>query len=662
MPEKQVIIQNALEAIITVNQAGVITSWNTAAENIFGWTEKEALDRKFSEVITNGSGPILPGITDNVGSLQVEKKINHKDGRKVAVELLVTDVSTEKSPLLAVFARDISKRWEREKRLNRSLNDQQIVNALLNVSLMAGSMEDQLELILELILSIKTIKLLPSGAILLVEDNPETLVLKVQRGFSAQQIATCSQVPFGTCHCGRAARSGEIQFVECIDSSHDFTFDKMKPHGHYCVPIRYEGRVLGVIALYIEEGHRQDGQELETLSAIANVLAGILARKKMDTQLVELVDSLKLTIRDLDNQKKFNESVIGSLDRGLMILDKEGRIEKTNPAGELLIRSFYNDDPLGRTLAEVIGKTAAEQIRKGEGQNRFERAEISLKTRTSGSGKKIFEYTTVPREDASGQEQGTIITLKDVTDLKKIQAEMEKMNRFSTIAEIASAVAHEVRNPLAGIRTMSQAIDEQLPAGDDKKEYIQRVIKQVDRLNILLTDFFTYARPPEPKQVKISLKKIMDDIKPLVSSRISKCRIALQESYQPKLPDIMVDPNQIQQVFLNLMLNAIDAIKQGGTISVKAESYNGGKHPFDTDLFPWLLEHKNFVSVHFSDDGCGIPDEISDKVFEPFFTNKHDGSGLGLSIVYRILKENNAGIYIDRNRKKGATFILFFSV
>jgi nitrogen-specific signal transduction histidine kinase len=559
-----------------------------------------------------------------------------------------------------VFARDISQRWEREQKLNRSLNDQQIVNALLNVSLMATSLEDQLEKILDLILSIKTIKLLPNGAILLVGDDPEKLVLKAQRGFSEQQIETCSTVPFGTCHCGRAAMSGFIQFVECIDSSHDFMFEKMKPHGHYCVPIKFEDRILGVIALYIEEGHQQESQELETLSAIANVLAGIIARKKMDDQLVELVDGLKMTIKDLDNQKMFNESVIGSLDRGLLILDNKWNIEKINPSGKKLISDFYKDDPIGKNLIEVIGENIADQIRINPKSTGQERLEVTLKD-TSGN-RKIFDYTSVPREDSSGMKQGTIITLRDVTDLKKIQAEMEKMNRLSTIAEIASAVAHEVRNPLAGIRTMSQAIDEQLPDGDDKKEYIQRVIKQVDRLNILLTDFFTYAKPPKPKQVKISLKKIMGDIKPLVSSRLSKCGISFQERYRPKLPDIMVDPNQIQQVFLNLMLNAIDAIKQGGTISVSADYHSGGKHPFDPDLYPWLVEKKRYVHVHFKDDGCGIPDEIAEKVFEPFFTQKHDGSGLGLSIVYRILKENNAGIFIDKGQKKGTTFILFFSV
>ncbi len=661
MPEKQVIIQNAPEAIITVDQDGFIRTWNAAAENIFGWKDEETLDRQFSEVLTNGSDqPLLSEIANNAESVQVTKEIRHKAGQQVVVELMMTSITTGETTTSVVFARDISHRWQREQELDRLLNDQKIVSALLNVSLMSGSLKDQLELILDLLLSIKTIKLLPSGAILLTGEQPNSLSLVAQRGFSPQQIQTCTSVPFGTCHCGRAAKSREIQFVECIDNSHDFMFEKMKPHGHYCVPIKFEDRILGVIALYLEEGHRQDSQELETLTAIANVLAGIIARKKMDDQLIGLVDSLKITIRDLDDQKTFNESVIGSLDRGLLILDKNWEIEKINPAGASLIRDFYKPSPLGKKLTALIGGDIADQIRINPGSTGQERLELTLKDLNGNH--KILDYTSVPREDASGKKQGTIITLKDITDLKKIRAEMEKMNRLSTIAEIASAVAHEVRNPLAGIRTMSQSIEEQLPDGDDKKEYIQRVIKQVDRLNVLLTDFFTYARPPEPQQKMVSLKKIMGDIKPLVSSRLGKCGITLQENYQPGLPDIMVDPNQIQQVFLNLMLNAIDAIKQGGSISVEAGYHRDDNHTFDTYFYNWLQSHKHFVYVRFTDTGCGITEEIAEKIFEPFFTAKHDGSGLGLSIVYRILKENNAGIYIDKDVKNGASFILFFGV
>ena len=168
---------------------------------------------------------------------------------------------------------------------------------------------------------------------------------------------------------------------------------------------------------------------------------------------------------------------------------------------------------------------------------------------------------------------------------------MEKMNRFSTIAEIASAVAHEVRNPLAGIRTMSQVIDEQLAADAPHKEYTRRIIKQVDRLNELLTDFFTYARPPVPKRRAVPLRRIIEEIKPLVHSRLTKTGVTLLEEYEEKLPDIFADPSQIQQVFLNLFLNSLAALRrEDGKIAIKS-SYIG------TD--------RSSASISTSAPGCG---------------------------------------------------------
>ncbi|MCK4837951.1 MAG: PAS domain-containing protein, partial [Desulfobulbaceae bacterium] len=504
------------------------------------------------------------------------------------------------------------------------------------------------------------IKLLPQGAILLTGDKPDVLDLKAQRGFSEQQIKTCSEVPFGKCHCGRAALEGEIQFVECIDETHDFIFEKMQPHGHYCVPILLKGVVQGVIALYIEEGHRATTLEIETLKAIAVVVGGIIERKKMAGQLEDLIEGLKVTINDLDNEKSFNESIISNLTSGLLILDNNGQVEKSNPAARQFISLIYDGAVDGKKLAEIFGQETADRLTTTRPSNKLERNEIVLGR--EADGQKVFGYVAVPREDAAGQTQGIILNFSDITASKQIQAEMEKMNRFSTIAEIASAVAHEVRNPLAGIMTMAQVIEEQLEEQDSKKEYIGRIIRQVKRLNVLLTDFFTYARPPKPKKEKISLVSIVDEIRPFMQNKMMKCAITFTEEYGDKLPDIMVDSNQIQQVFLNLMLNSMDAIKQNGSIILNTAYVENNCADFDYEQSLWLDKNSNYVVVSFKDSGCGMSAEMVERVFEPFFTTKHNGTGLGMAIVFRILKENNASIQVESTKGGGTTFTLFFSV
>jgi PAS domain S-box-containing protein len=664
--ENKLIVGNASEAIISVEKGGMISSWNPAAEKAFGWNMGEAVGMRLDDAIQVDEDED-PGVFHSLGldkeasdKVQFERVVKRPDGRSVPFEFVSSNVLMEDEWTALIFAREITVRRQRQQALVDAYQNQRIMNDILSVSLLPISFNEQLGKILDLILSIETIKLLPNGAILLVDDQPGTLCLKVEREFSDQQKATCAEVPFGKCHCGRAASSGKMQYVECIDESHDFIFEKMKPHGHYCVPIIYNDAVLGVIALYIQEGHRANDLEVETLTAIANVVAGIVERRKMEGQLEDLVAGMRETIKDLDNERTFNESVISNLASGLLVLNNEKRIQKCNPAARQILGDIYDGDLEQGELEEVLGSEVAGLIMTKRAPGSMARDEVGLRDTTGR--KKVIEYVVVDREDGAGNKQGSIINFQDVTEYKKIHAEMEKMNRFSTIAEIASAVAHEVRNPLAGIRTMSQAIDEQLTAGDDKKEYIGRIIRQVDRLNVILTDFFTYARPPKPEKKKVQIRSIIDEIRPFMLNRMFKSGITLEEEYSENLPEVLVDPNQIQQVFLNLMLNSTDAIKHNGSISIWAEDIGTDRSRFGLDKYPWLKEDSRYVVILFSDTGSGMSDEVMERVFEPFFTTKHDGTGLGMAIVFRILKENNAGIHVERNKPQGTTFTLFFSV
>lgn len=544
----------------------------------------------------------------------------------------------------------------RESDLKNSNQNQGIINAILRISLSPISLVDQLRLALPIILSIDRIELISSGVIFLANENADELQMAAHHGISKERAAACIRVPFGVCHCGRAAAKSEIQFVACVDNKH-INFAEHEPHGHYCVPIISDGKMLGVICVYVEEGHEWKAEEEEILLTITNILAGIIERKKMEEQLVQMVDELQLSIKNLDDEKIFTESVIRSLSSGLMVLDLEGRIIAANPIGDRILNQF-EPDPIGKDLLSVLGDSAVQVVTGMHDEASRVSDEITLLSRKGNE--RTLGFTATDRKDAEGNRAGIIISFTDVTEDKYFRKEMGNMNRLSTVAEIASAVAHEVRNPLAGIKTMAQAIDESLSATDNNKEYITRIIRQINRLNTLLTDFFSYARPAEPKKVQTSLREIISETKPLISSRLYKKGIELKEQYEEDLPLVNVDPNQIQQVFLNLMLNSIEAFKQSGVIEIIAEKIAGAKKEMYSRSYPELKDDGNYVAVHFRDTGPGLADGVSEKIFEPFFTTKHTGSGLGLSIVYRILKENNAIIHLDLSVDEGTAFIMFF--
>jgi signal transduction histidine kinase len=225
------------------------------------------------------------------------------------------------------------------------------------------------------------------------------------------------------------------------------------------------------------------------------------------------------------------------------------------------------------------------------------------------------------------------------------------MDRLASLGVLASGIAHEIKNPLAGIKTMAQACEEEIDARDPRREYLIRIGKQVNRLDELLKTFFAYARPKPPDRRPCQLLDILADLNPLLDKKLSKQRIDYQQRLPKNLPDVLVDAQQLQQVFLNLILNAIDAMPDGGSLIISASAVNnyGLKIPQNIE---------NCVEVHVKDSGIGITEEQRDTIFDPFFTTKSTGLGLGLSIVYRIIDEHHGRIHVQSEVNRGTDFII----
>jgi signal transduction histidine kinase len=372
---------------------------------------------------------------------------------------------------------------------------------------------------------------------------------------------------------------------------------------------------------------------------------------------LQLVNDLRASIINLREEKKFSESIIEGLHHGLLVTDLDGKILKSNSVSQSIFK-LVTKQLEGQYLREILGTDAAEQL-LATGSVRSNQFDRQLSFATPAGDQKTIGFSNVCREDASGQKVGLIISLADISELQYVRREMEKMNRLATIAEIASAVAHEVRNPLAGIKIMAQSIEEEARDNSEQQECARRITRQVDRLNILLSDFFSYARPAEPIKRPTSLQAIIGETKPLINNRLTKNHITLHEEINSDLPKIIADPHQLQQVFLNLFLNAIDAIKERGRIDIRAFLPGKNRLRQYRKNYPALLENCSYVVVHFTDNGTGMSPSTAEQVFEPFFTTKTSGAGLGLSIVYRTLKENDAAIVLESAEGKGTTFTIF---
>lgn len=190
---------------------------------------------------------------------------------------------------------------------------------------------------------------------------------------------------------------------------------------------------------------------------------------------------------------------------------------------------------------------------------------------------------------------------------------------------------------------------EEMDKGDSKREYLNRITKEIDRLNNLLKMFFSFAKPQKPNLVFCNIKDVVKEITPLLIKDIADRGITFVERYNPGLPKVKADLNQMHQVFLNLFLNAIQAMPNGGELRIEAGPV------FSKSLNP---SHADYVQVAVSDTGQGMPANILSKIFDPFFTTKAKGVGLGLSISYQIIKKHGGTIRVESQTGNGTSFFI----
>jgi len=291
------IINNLPFYVMLVDADHHILLVNNAVKERLGVDPDQIIGKYCPKAVHGLNGP-FPGCpleeVVETGHAVEREFIEPKSGRWVASGIYPTGLKT--STHRAVFfhmTHDITERKQAEEKLLSSYQTQTVLSKLLNISLLDIPLKKQLQIILNLIISIPWLELERTGSIFLVEDNPEVLVLKVHSNLPPQLLKMCKRVPFGRCLCGRAALSGQVEFADCVDSRHEIQYKRMPPHGHYCVPILSTGKVVGVINIYIKEKHKQNKREKEFLCSVANVLAGIIKRKQAEDEIQQNLQDLR---------------------------------------------------------------------------------------------------------------------------------------------------------------------------------------------------------------------------------------------------------------------------------------------------------------------------------------------------------------------------------
>jgi PAS domain S-box-containing protein len=373
-----------------------------------------------------------------------------------------------------------------------------------------------------------------------------------------------------------------------------------------------------------------------------------LSTNEIEEKIAQKEEIIQHLTRELEDVRNFTESVIQSIGSGIIITEMNDTITYINQAGERMLGyskkelleqpfSIFNLKEKQSMIPSILNNPDDLDTRKEGWMKKKDGSEFPV------------GFTINNHLSNSGERIGKIVVFRDLTNVYKIQEEILRMDRLVSLGKLASGIAHELRNPLAGIKTTAQALGEEISGDDSKREYLHRITREIDRLNELLKTFFSFAKPQDLNLAHCHIKDIINEIIPFLIKEIADKGIRFTETYHPQLPKIKVDKTQMHQVFLNLFLNAIQAMPHGGELKIEAtpmgsSSLEGSK--------------QNFIKVVISDTGRGIPPHIVHRIFDPFFTTKPKGIGLGLSITYQIIKKHAGTIKVESQWEKGTSFVI----
>ena len=351
------------------------------------------------------------------------------------------------------------------------------------------------------------------------------------------------------------------------------------------------------------------------------------------------------------------DEVFASLGDGLVILDTDKRLIGINPAAEKMT-GFSAETVLGHSLEEAFAGNGDVltmlQPSFTEGRT-WTLREVPWKGRQEETA--IVDLSATPLIGDGDQLGGWILVFRDITPVKELEEQVRKADRLAMMGTIAAGLAHEIKNPLSGIKGSAQLLArENLSPG--LKECTQIIIKESERVDRLITQLLTFARPKTLILKPINPNELLDSILLLQTEVLKNKKIHLVREYDPSLPFISGDGEQLTQVFLNFIKNAIESTEEFDTPK-------GGEIRIRTRMTDFRIREKSgrkasrMIMVEIRDNGVGIPQEILENIFTPFFTTKEKGSGLGLAIAQRIIQEHEGSIRVFSKKSQGATFQIY---
>jgi two-component system, NtrC family, sensor kinase len=409
---------------------------------------------------------------------------------------------------------------------------------------------------------------------------------------------------------------------------------------NYYLPCRVQDRAIAVIGLgRTTDGDFLSSEDVESLESLASYISIALQNARLYTRLEE-------KIAEYERLKEFNENIVESINVGILAVDLEDRIESWNSQMEAMY-ALSRAEALRQPLANVFPAALIDEYARVKSEPGVHNL-YKFRLQTRAGETRTVNAAIAPLVSRDFKVVGRIILIDDITDRTELEVQLSQAEKLSSIGLLAAGVAHEVNTPLAVISSYTQMLTKQVRGDDRLSPLLEKITQQTFRASEIVNNLLNFSRTGTSEFRETDLNAIIRDTLSLIEHQFKTSQVKLDVTLLPDLPPILGNAGKLQQVFLNLFLNAKDAMSGGGTLRVATEA-NGQ------------------VSVAISDTGSGIAPEHLQRIYDPFFTTKsapkegqRRGTGLGLAVTYGIIQEHAGKIHVESSMGAGTTFYLEF--